>query len=200
MAQGEIRRFGERFLHREEGILPGPIVGGQAHEPVVHLMTTDAPVIGIGKDHQSRETTAKGRLDLPREHLALFVLALALRVGAEFAKDQRLGVRLHLEPGEVILEWPAMMQIDIETEEIDVLGPEELGGRIIRNRTEAVRILRPGDFHQLLDEVGDPADSAPADDIRRNLVDQAVGKYRRVPHAGPHDAPDGFARLVQSLR
>ena len=65
------------------------------------------------------------------------------------------------------LERTAVVQIDVETDEVHVARPEELRRGIIGKRAETFRVLRLGNLDQFLDERRDFPRPAPSRDVRR---------------------------------
>ena len=119
----------------------------------------------------------------------------AQRVHAEFAQQQRLGLGQHLQAREVILERLPLVQIDVEADEIHALRAQKLGGRVIREGAEALRVRPLGLLDQVVNEVGDGLGAAPAHDVRRNLIGDAEREDRRMPRAGEHGPAHRFARF-----
>src|SRR5678816_360163 len=115
-------------LDEGEGRLSRTLAAGYPKRPILDGASDVHPIIGETEEHRAGETPAKGALDLPLEHLAFALLAFADGVEAEFGKNEGLAVREHLETGEVVLEWLALVQIDVERQEIDILRAEKLRG------------------------------------------------------------------------
>ena len=92
----------------------------------------------------------------------------------------------HLQSREVILERLLLVQIDIETEEVHALRAQKLGGRIIREGAEALRVRPLGFLNEVINEIGDRLRAAPAHDVGRNLVGDAEREDRWMPRAGEH--------------
>ena len=72
--------------------------------------------------------------------LGLARFAFAKRIDAGFAQEERLGFGQHLQAGEIILKGKLLMQIDVETDEVDAMRAQELGGRIIGEGAEALGV------------------------------------------------------------
>src|SRR5581483_10700074 len=122
----------EHLLHGAKGILALAVARRQAHGPIFNLPAAVPPIIRITEDHRPRQAGAKRRLDLPREDFAFLVLTLAARIDAEFAQHQRFGVGDHLQAGEIVFERLAMVEIDVETDEIQVLRTgNSVGGKLV---------------------------------------------------------------------
>ncbi len=75
------------------------------------------------------------------------------------------------------------MQINIEANEIRALGAQEFSGRIISERAEALWVHSFGLVDKIIYEIGNRPGAAPANDVRRNLIGDAVGEHRRMPSA-----------------
>src|SRR5205814_3300553 len=163
--QGKIRRGAKLLPDGPKRFFGFAVAPGQAETPVFNLALSLEPVVGVTEYDSARQAAAKGRFDLPGEDFTFARLAFAEGVDAEFAEHQRLGVREGLEPRQVILKRLALVQINVEANEIDVLGVEKFGRRIGTECAETFRVHGFRDFHQLVDEISHLPRPAPADDL-----------------------------------
>ena len=122
-------------------------------------------------------------------------LALAQGIHPELAEHDRLRVRDHLQAGQVIFEGPWLVQVDVEREEIEVPRPEEFRRRIVAHRAEAVGIDLLGGVDQLVEELLHLGCSAPAGDVRGDLVHDAEGEDRGMASALADGIADGLEGL-----
>src|ERR1041384_934732 len=83
--------------------------------------------------------------------------------------------------------------IGVETDEINVLRAEKLGGRETGEREERFRIDPLAFEDQFIDEVGDGACAAPAPDVGRNFVGDAERKDGGMAAARVNGAANSFA-------
>ena len=184
--QGKPGCDGETLTDHLEGLLRGPVGAGQSEGPVLDQAAVVPPLVAEGINHHPGAAGAEGALDLPSEDLRLDGLALPDGVHAELPKHQRLGVRQHLEPGEVVLERLPLVQVDVVTEEIDRFRPEELGGGEIAESAEELGVLGFRGRHKAVDEGLDRRGPAPADDVGGDLVHHA-----QCEHGGMRGADAG---------
>src|SRR5437867_1312531 len=191
----EIRRGPEHFLNRPKRFFGFAVAPGQTKAPVFNLLFAPEPVVRVAEKDRARQPNPKCRFDLPGEDFALERFALPQGIDAEFAQDQRFGVRQHLQSGQIIFKWLAVMEVNVEANEIDGLRAKEFGRGIRSESGEAVRIRGFGNVHQFLDEVRDAAHATPANNFGWNLVHHAVSKNRWVALAGLDRCPDRVARL-----
>src|SRR5581483_10058701 len=131
--QRKIWRLAKRGLDGVKRILRLTVGGGQTEMPILHALAGVPPVIGETENDRPGKTGAEGGFDLPGEDFAFAVLAFAGGVDAKFAKEERLGISDHLQAREVILKSLALVQVDIEGNEIETVRPEEFrGGKIVK--------------------------------------------------------------------
>jgi hypothetical protein len=81
------------------------------------------------------------------------LFAFAQAVHANFAQDERFGFGQHLQARQIILERPLLMQINVETKEIEILRVQKLRGRIIAEGAEALGIHGFGHVRQLVQKI-----------------------------------------------
>ncbi len=158
------------------------------------------PLVGEAVNNGPGQAGAEGGFDLPFEHFAFLGLALAQAVHANFTQDQRLGVGDHLQAGQVILEGPLLVQIDVEADEIDVLRVQKLRRRIIAEGAKAFGIDPFGHLRQFVEKVLHRRRAAPADDVGRQFIDDAVGEDGGMAGAALHGGADGGAGFVLKSR
>src|SRR6266850_6362918 len=82
---------------------------------------------------------------------------------------------------QIVLERFAVMQVDVETDEVDVLRVEKLRGRKRREGAQTLRFHRPRSFHQFLNEISDGTHANPANDLGRDFVHHAVSEDAGMP-------------------
>ena len=117
------------------------------------------------------------------KHLRLPGLALPDSVDSNLSQDERPGVRQHLQARQVVLEGLAVVQVDIEAQEVSRLGLQELRGGEITEGTEQFRIFGFGGSNQIVEECGHGGGAAPPDDVSRNFVGDAQCEDRRMSGA-----------------
>ena len=120
------------FPERTEGELGHPLAGDQAERPVRDVHAAGEPFVGPRVDDRPRQPAAHDALDVPGEHVSLFLLGMADRVHAELAHDAGLVVGEVLQAQEVVFKVALVVQVDVEGAEIDVLRQEVFRGRIAR--------------------------------------------------------------------
>ena len=77
------------------------------------------------------------------------------RIHPEFAKDKRALFGEVLQSEEISLEVALIVQVNVETKEIDVLRQQKFGRRIGRIGIQWPRIQIATDVDEMLDEFGD---------------------------------------------
>ena len=117
------------------------------------------------------------------EHLRLPGLALPDSVDSDLSQDERPGVRQHLQARQVVLEGLAVVQVDVEAQEVGRLRLKELRGREIAEGTEQFRIFGFGGPDQFIKEGGYSGGSTPPDDVSGNFVGDAQGEDCRMSGA-----------------
>ena len=136
---------------------------------------------------------------MPVEHLGLGILALAHRVHAELAHNERLVFREVLKARQVTLKIGPTLQINIERVEIDVRGEQVFRGRIARVGIQRLRVHRARDIDEMFDKIGHALGSQPADHRRRDFVADEIRKDRLVPLVAGHRVADRFDDLLADL-
>ncbi len=174
--QRKIGRGAKRLLNGPKRFLRFPVSSGQAEAPLLDLLLAFEPVVGVTENDRPGQPGAKSRFNLPAEHFALVRFPFAEGIDAEFAQHQGPGIGERLQPGEIIFKRLPVMEVNVETDEVDVLRMQKFSRGKRREGAEAFRIDRFGRLHQVLDEIGHRADAAPADDFRRDLIHHAVGE------------------------
>ena len=197
--QRKIGRDAELLAHRFEGRFGGAIGPGQPEGPIVDEPSAMPPFVGVGIDDHAGATAAKGALDLPMEHLRLTRRAFAQGVDADLSEDERSGVGEHLQAGQIVLEGLAIVQVDVEAQEVGRLGLQEFGGREIAEGAQQFGILGLGGADQVVEESGHRGGPAPADDVGGDLVGHAEREDRRVSGAAPGGGADQFDQLPTRL-
>ena len=157
------------------------------------------PVVGETEYHRAYQPSAESLLDLPGKHFGFRPFTLAQRIHAQLTQQKRLGFGQSLEAGQVIAKSSLLVQVDVETDEIDVLRMQELGGRIVGERAKAFRVCPLCLQDQFIDKIAHRGHTAPAHDVRRDLVDNAESKNRRMLRAIRYRLADRRARLLPAL-
>ena len=158
------------------------------------------PLVGPRIEDRSGQTAADDRIEMPADHLGLFLLGVADRVHSELAHDQGLVLRKILQAGQVALEVLAAVQVDVEGQEVDVLRQQILGRRIARVGVEGAGILAAGDVDQMLDEFRHTLRAQPAYHRRGDLVAEQVAEDRVMPPVLAHGVDDGLLHRGANLR
>ncbi len=109
-------------------------------------------------------------LEVHREQLRLLGLAVADRIDAVLAQQERLLVGLVLEPLQVGAELVAAMQVHVHRVEVHGERAQILGWREARERDERAGVFLPRDVDELFDEALDLRRSRPARNVGRDLV------------------------------
>ena len=120
------------------------------------------PFVGPGVEDCSGQTSAYYGIEVPSDHLRLFLLGVADGIHAEFAHDERLVLGEILESGEIAVEVLPAVQVDVEGQEVDVLGKKILGRRIARVGVECTGILAAGNVNEMLYKLGYALGTEPA--------------------------------------
>jgi hypothetical protein len=91
-----------------------------------------------------------------------------------------------------------LVQVNVETQEIDCPRTQEFGGRIVRESAKTLRV----DFfcfpNQFIDKIADRPAAAPANNIRRDLVDDTEGEHGGVMPAVGDRLPDCLPGFLAS--
>src|SRR5581483_9027718 len=194
--QRKIWRLAKRGLDGVKRILRLTVGGGQTEMPILHALAGVPPVIGETENDRPGKTGAEGGFDLPGEDFAFAVLAFAGGVDAKFAKEERLGISDHLQAREVILKSLALVQVDIEGNEIETVRPEEFRGGKICEGAEATGIRVFGFGDQFVNESGHGAGTAPANDVGGDFVGDAEGEHGGMAVAGTDRIANGGPSLI----
>ena len=117
------------------------------------------------------------------KHLRLPSLALPDSVDSDFSQDERPGVRQHLQARQVVLEGLAVVQVDVEAQEVGRLRLKKLRGGEITEGTQQLRIFGFGGPDQFVKEGGYGSGATPPDDIGGDFVGDAEGEDRRMSGA-----------------
>src|SRR5437764_14751665 len=110
----------EFVAQRVKRFLRAPLAGDHAECPVIDVLSAREPFVRPGKQNRSGQSAFCDALDVPAEHLGLFVLRMADCIHPEFAEDERTFLRQILEPQKVTLEIALIVEVNIEAKEIDV--------------------------------------------------------------------------------
>ena len=111
--RGDRRAGAELCLQSVESLLWFPILRDEAEFPVRHFISSGEPLVRPGEKNRPCRAALHDDIEVPVEHFGLPVLAVAQRVHAEFAEDQRLFLGDVLQPREVALEVRAPFEIHI---------------------------------------------------------------------------------------
>src|SRR5688572_2611352 len=122
MRQSKMRSRVIELLHHGKGRLWLALPCSQAEAPILNLLPAAMPVIGKAENDRAGDSRAKRSLNLPCQDLAFDLFAFADRVDAKLSEQQRLRIRNHLQPREIIVECFRVMEVNIETDEIDIAG------------------------------------------------------------------------------
>ena len=86
------------------------------------------------------------------------------------------------------------MEVNVERQEIHGRREQELRGRKVGERAEALRVDGLRNRHQFINEFRHLPRAAPAHDVGRNLVHEAVSQHGRMMRAGHHGLAHHLAR------
>ena len=188
-----------------KGFFRLPLARHEAEGPVRDVVPAGEPLIRPREKDRPRRAAAHHAFEMPGEHAGLLVLALADRVHAEFAKDQRLVLREILQPREILFKIALPLEIDVVGNEIDVARQQVFRRRIAGKTVERAGVGRAGDADEFLDKLDDPLRAEPPHDGKGNLVAHVVAEDRLMPRVFRHaradrllDLPPDF-RVVQKL-
>jgi hypothetical protein len=92
-----------------------------------------------------------------------------------------------------------MMKVNVEAIEIDGIGLEVLGGRVIAECAKAFGVFRFDEGDEFVDELGDGLSAAPAHNIRRDFIDDAQSEYTWVRGAVAGGFGNGIPGLLTGL-
>ena len=131
---------------------------------------------------------------MPAQQLAFARFPFPNGIHPALTQQQWLGFRHALQPGQVILERLLVVEVNIETDKVHGLRPHKFRRRVICERAQAFRVRTFGFLNEPVNELGDGRRAAPAHDVGRNFVGDAVGEDRRVPRAAVHSPAHCVAR------
>src|SRR5919106_4410366 len=174
----------ELFPKRVKRFLRLPLPGYNPKAQTRDSLTAGKPFVRPGKENRSGKTALHHAIDVPTEHFGLFLLRMPEGVHAEFAKNQRPFFRQILQPQQVALKIRLIVQVNVETAKVDVLGKEIFGWRISRVGKKRGRIKRPPDPHQFLHKFHYAARPEPAHHGAGDLVSHEITENRRVTRIG----------------
>ena len=100
---------------------------GDAEGPVLDLLAGGEPVVGEGED-EGADGLAGGDLRELGEELRLKLLAVAVRVEADFGEEQWEWAGDVVEAGEIIGELRRIFEEEVEAAEVGAGGMEIFGG------------------------------------------------------------------------
>src|SRR5262249_34385654 len=92
-----------------------------------------------------------------------------------------------------------IVEVDVKGCKIDKRQVQILRRRVVRIGHQAVRVRLPGDVRQLFEELLDATSAMPPDNVRRNLVADAVSHHRGVISAALAGLAYCFASVSLSL-
>src|SRR5215470_7686784 len=104
----------------------------QPERPIRNFLLAGVPFVRPGKENGAGESAFDHAVDMPAQHICLFVLTVPDRVHPEFAKDKRTLFGEILQSEEITLEVALVVQVNVEAKEIDVLRQQKFGRRIGR--------------------------------------------------------------------
>ena len=188
--RGDGSRPVEEFPDRGEGFLGSAVATDEPEVPVEDLVASAEPLVGPGVKDRPGESATHHGIEMPADHLGLLLLGVADGVHAELPHDEGLVLGEVLESGQVALEVLPAVQVDVESQEVDVLREEVLGRRVAGVGVERAGILPAGDIDQMLDELGDALGSEPAHHGGGDLVAEQVSEDRVVPLVLPDGRDD----------
>src|SRR5438477_4088843 len=154
------------------------IASDQPERPIRNFLLAAVPFVGPGKVNRTGESAFDHAVDMPTQHICLFVLTVPDRVHPKFAKNKRMLLGEILQAEQITLEIALVMQVNVKTKEIDVLRQQKFGRRIGRVRKQRPWIQVSTDVDEMLDEFGDATHTEPADHLRGDFVADEVSKDR----------------------
>ncbi len=107
-------------------------------------------------------------------------------VQPELGHHQRALAGEVLEPMHVRGQTLRIFEVDVEADEVQEVGPEVLGGRVVHVRRERPGVLRPRRADEAMQEPLDGGRAVPAHDGCGDLVADRVAQHRGVPGACAH--------------
>src|SRR6266404_9759685 len=139
----------EFVAQRVERLFRATIARNDTECPVRHFLSAGKPFIRPGKQNRSGESAFRDALDVPAEHLGLFVLRMANRVHSELTENERTFLRQILQPQKVTLEIALIVEINVEAKEIDVLRQQILRRRKSRVGKQDIGIDGAPNAHEM---------------------------------------------------
>src|SRR3990172_6830854 len=90
-----------------------------------------------------------------------------------------------------------VVEIDVETDEIEKVQLEILGRGIVRIREQALGVVLLADVVEFSEKAAHAASAVPSHDIRANLVAESIGedRFAMLPHLGDR-GPDRAADVA----
>ena len=128
------------FWRAKNDLFGRAIAPNESERPVGDLLFAGVPFVGPGEKNRSGQTAAHDAVDVPAEHFGLLVFAVANRVHPEFAEHERFFFRQILQSQQILFEIALVVQVNVETAEIDILRQEIFCRRITRVGKENIRI------------------------------------------------------------
>ena len=164
--------------------------------PAVDGGVPDPPLVG------PREQTRAGRAALERgchEPVDGLCLSFLTRHGGgvqtHLADDERTVTGKVPESREVATKVLSLLEEHVERDEVELVGAEVFGRRVVGIGDEAVFVLFPHDVRELLDDLGDRARAHPTHHVGRNLIAQRQAQHDVGSRELPGDRPNGRARF-----
>ena len=143
----------ENVLHGRERRLGPAVAPDQAEGPIRDVVAMGEPLVGEAEDHRAGQSLIEDGGELRGENLGLLLAgALAEGVHAVFAQDQRLFAGDVLQARQVIAKDFLVVQVHVETDEVDPARLEIFGGGEIGEGDQAIGRFGLGDLRQTIDE------------------------------------------------
>src|SRR5690242_21162998 len=101
----------EFFLKREERFLRATITPNESERPVSNLLFARVPFVSPGKKDGSGEAAAHHTVDMPAQHLRLFLFGMANRIHPELAEHEWFFLGQILQPEKVFFEIALVVEI-----------------------------------------------------------------------------------------
>ena len=182
-----------------EGRLGRAVAPDQAEGPVRDRMAAREPLVRVGEAAGPGQALAVDLVEVHGQELRLLLLAVPEGVDPVFPEDERLLVRLVLQPLQVGPELLPPVEVDVHGVEVHRPGVQIFGGREAGERDQRPGILLVGEVDQLVDEALDLLVAEPAHDVGGNLVHDRQGEEGGVPAARARGLPHGAAPRLHVL-
>ena len=150
------------------------------------------PLVGPGVEDCSRESPANHGIEMPFHHLRLLLLGVAYGIHPELAHDQGLVFGKILEARKVAFKVLAPVEVDIECQEINVLGKQVFRGGITGVGVQGAGVFTARNVDQMLHKLRDTFGAQPPDHGGGDLVAEQVSEDGMVSLVFTDSLDHGF--------